>query len=136
MSPQPDSTPTTSRGASEMAAIDRAALIEAAVEAARAALDRRARAEEMWWVEETGEYLGERDVEPEARLAVQVALPVIAAGLLAPLRELHVPVKTGEWLPKGVVIPWDACSCGFHTHSDCQTVRMLNQIEADCKGGE
>ena len=117
-----------------MATIDKAALIEAAAKAVRAEECERLQSKNL------PPLLAWHEMLPAARInrkySIETALPVIAAGLLAPLRELHVPVETREWLPNAVAIPWNACSCGFRTYSACPTVRLLDQIEADAKGGE
>ena len=123
MNPQPDSTPTASRGASEMTAIDRAALIEKAAVAVGGASART-----------DGIHADRR------RDAVDTALPVFADGLLAPLRELH----RGEWdcgNPQHTNPDYHCPECEVWCEScgtpfPCPTVRLLDQIEADCKGGE
>lgn len=109
-----------------MTAIDRAAVIEAAAKAIHSRRVYMARG-----VTEQPPPPTKREVDDAA-----AALPVIAAELLAPLRELHVSVKTRERLPNAVAIPWNACSCGFRTHSACPTLRLLDQIKADVKGGQ
>lgn len=106
-----------------MTAINRAAVIEAA---AKAIHDVQNVDWRNW---------GNTNQAPYLKQA-KAALPVIARELLAPLRELHVSVKTRERLPNAVAIPWNACSCGFRTHSACPTLRLLDQIEADVRGGE
>ena len=59
---------------------------------------------------------------------VKPVLPVIAAGLLAPLRELHRSEFQSECRLYFCV------SCGVA--EPCPTVRLLDQIEADLKGDE
>ncbi len=69
----------------------------------------------------------------------KAALPVIVAAVLKPIRELHasgepVCVETGHTPSR--------CPCSevFCESCDdpmpCPTVQLLDEIEADCKGGE
>lgn len=111
-----------------MNAINRAAVIEAAAKAVRAYHGN---------ILPTGNrsYPTHRDLA-----AAEITLKVMAAGLLAPLRQLH----TGEWHcgnPQHTN-PSAACpecdpyceACGVPM--PCPTVRLIDQIEADAKGDE
>lgn len=109
-------------------------------------------------------YYHHRDEEPPgchidiARKDAALVLPVIVAAVLKPIRELHYPAdndaartpRCPECLGKAGVHP-----CGCWADEDqqpvcghcywlrsvrepwpCPTVRLLDQIEADSKGGE
>lgn len=121
-----------------MTAIDRAALIEVAAKAVRAEECERLQSGDLPPLLEWG------DLSPTVRhnrkYSIGTALPVIAAGLLAPLRELH----RDEWdcgNPQHTNPDYDCPECEVWCEScgvpfPCPTVRLLDQIEADCKGGE
>ena len=104
-----------------MTAIDRAALIEAAAEALEGAYAR--------WSDLVGADGFVPETEHEAMALA--ALPVIARELLAPLRELHYDVVA--YADFAMTTGRRECVCG---KSACPTVRLLDQIEADSKGGE
>lgn len=113
-----------------MTAIDRAALIEASAEA----LDG---GHELWVKRvEAGEFVPETEYESMA----EAALPVIARELLAPLRELHhakayacTHLRTPGEL--GPCCRHEICVACNQMHP-CPTVRLLDQIEADCGGDD
>ena len=98
-----------------MATIDKAALIEVL------------RDELAGWPIGSG-YYGTQVGTDEAREMAHAALPVIAAGLLAPLRELH---RECDWMSRTPGRCWHD-GRGY----PCPTVRLLDQIEADAKGDE
>ena len=108
------------------AAIDRAALIEAAAKAVRAEECERLQSKNL------PPLLAWHEMLPAARInrkySIETALPVIAAGLLAPLRELH---RECDWMSRTPGRCWHD-GRGY----PCPTVRLLDQIEADAKGGE
>ena len=100
-----------------MNTIDRAALIEAAAKAIHSRRVYMAR--------------GVTEQPPPTKREVDdaaAALPVIAAELLAPLRELH---RECDWISLTPGRCWHD-GRGY----PCPTVRLLDQIEADAKGGE
>lgn len=117
-----------------MTAIDRAALIEAAAKAIHSRRVYMARG-----VTEQPPPPTKREVDDAA-----AALPVIAAELLAPLRELHADHECGNYdqafwcfapYRDGRCVKVGTCShCGHK--APCPTVRLLDQIEADVRGGE
>ena len=107
--------------------IDRAAIIEAAARTQFLNLGGYS------WAELVEDYPATADAYREDAESV---LRVITPAILAPLRELHTPREARERLPNGVSIRWQACSCGFRTHSACPTVQALDAIEAAVKGGE
>ena len=114
-----------------MTAIDRAALIEAAAKAISIYQG------SYLYMPDTQQPI--RTTTEQTRLA-EAAAPAIVASVLEPLREAHA----GEW----------DCGNPSHTNPDvgcpdcllycascdvempCPTVRLLDQIEADVKGGE
>ena len=104
-----------------MNTIDRAALIEAS---AAVLDDSYAR-----WCDRVEAEQVVPETEHEAM--AEAVLPVIAAGLLAPLRELHYDVVA--YADFAMTTGRRECVCG---KSDCLTARLLDQIEADAKGGE
>ena len=112
-----------------MTAIDRAALIEAAAKAVRAEECERLQSKNL------PPLLAWHEMLPAARInrkySIETALPVIAAGLLAPLRELHYDVVA--YADFAMTTGRRECVCG---KSDCLTARLLDQIESDAKGDE
>lgn len=112
-----------------MNTIDRAALIESAAKAIHSRRVYMAR--------------GVTEQPPPTKREVDdaaAALPVIAAELLAPLRELHhakaytcTHLRTPGEL--GPCCRHEICVACNQMHP-CPTVRLLDQIEADAKGGE
>ena len=82
--------------------------------------------------------------ETEHEAMAEAVLPVIARELLAPLRELHADHECGNYdqafwcfapYRDGRCVKVGICShCG--DKAPCPTVRLLDQIESDVKGGE
>lgn len=113
-----------------MTAIDWAALIEAAATVLDDSYSRWCdRVEDEPFVPET-----------EHEAMAEAALPVIARELLAPLRELHhakaytcTHLRTPGEL--GPCCRHEICVACNQMHP-CPTVRLLDQIESDVKGGE
>ena len=123
------------------AAIDKAALIEAAAKAVRAEECERLQSENL------PPLLAWHEMLPAARFnrkhSIETALPVIAAGLLAPLRELHQPNPYADAQLRSVSpsLPELVCAhcatpSGGAVAFPCPTARLLDQIESDAKGDE
>ena len=73
----------------------------------------------------------------------KAALPVIVAAVLKPIRELHRPHPYADAELRSVSpsLPEFVCThcatpSGRAVAFPCPTVRLLDQIETDCKGGE
>ena len=92
-------------------------------------------------------YYHHRDEEPPgchidiARKEAAIALPVIVAAVLKPIRELHAPIDAADYSGgpfRGVTQVCIACGTddGNWQRHPCPTVRLLDQIEADCRSGE
>lgn len=67
-------------------------------------------------------------VEQRSEADVILALPVIVAAVLKPIRELH---RECDWMSRTPGRCWHD-GRGY----PCPTVRLLDQIEADTNGGE
>ena len=115
-----------------MTAIDRQQIIEDAARAMHNTAGQwrweRLSAEEPLWAE------GWRD-------NAKAALPVIVAVVLKPIRELHAPIDAADYSGgpfRGVTQVCIACGTddGNWQRHPCPTVRLLDQIETDSKGGE
>lgn len=101
-----------------MATIDKAALIEAAAEALEGAYARWSDLVEV----------GEPVIESEHEAMAAAVVSVVVAAVLKPLLELHRSEFRSECRLYFCV------SCGVA--EPCPTVLLLDQIEADVKGGE
>ena len=114
-----------------MTAIDRAALIEAA--------ERRLHRIDCGCPEPDAP-----DHFVDYAVMVEDSLPVVVAAALKPLRELHADHECGNYdLAFWCHAPYGDGRCvkvGICSHcgdkAPCPTVRLLDQIEADVKGGE
>lgn len=110
--------------------IDREALIEAAAKAGYELGSDRTWAEYA----RRSPVCADGDMDTAATM-----LPVIAAGVLAPLRELHAMTLTTYWRrdAQGDDYRDDVQFCrGCSADWPCLTVRTLDAIEAAVKGGE
>jgi hypothetical protein len=80
-------------------------------------------------------------IEQRSETDAMLALPVIVAAVLKPIRELHAPIDAADYSGgpfRGVTQVCIACGTddGNWQRHPCPTVRLCDEVEAAAKGGE